>query len=307
MSRRIGILGAGNVGATVAMSLVTHNICNELVLVDCNFKKAEAQALDLIDTMPYALSYTRIFGTDDVTSLADVDILINCVGPEKLHEDRLDELAETAAIVQDVFPKIMASGFEGIIVNVTNPCDVITMLIQDITGLPKSRVFGTGTSLDTARLYAHISTTLQVNPGRITGYVLGEHGESQFVAWSTVRIDSFPVDFVLSQMPEGLGFNLEAVEEIVREAGWKIASGKAYTNFGIAQVVTTVIFAIFNNTQTILPLSVYSSEYETYLSTPGLIGRSGIRFTTPALLTDEEEIKLARSAHIIKSAFESVK
>ena len=306
MSRKIGIIGAGNVGATVAMSLTTHNICNEIILVDSNYTKAEAQALDIIDMMPFAQSYTHILATDDPSALADTDIIINCVGAESSFEDRLDELQGTAKIIKEVFPIVMQSGFDGIIINITNPCDVITMLIQEVTGLPTSRVFGTGTALDTSRLYAHIGMTLQVDPSRISGYVLGEHGESQFIAWSTVRIDTFSAEQLIAEMPPGLGFNFEAVEEIVREAGWKVAKGKGHTNFAIAQVATSLVNAVYNNTQTILPLSTYSKEHACYLSSPAMVWKHGIRYATPAVLTEEEQVKLNASATIIKNAFDTV-
>lgn len=306
MSRKVGILGIGHVGASVAAALTHKNICNQIILVDQDLRKAEAEALDLLDTMPFSSSYTKIIGTDDLTFLAQADILINCVGPtQKLHENRLDELGETAQIVKDVFPEIMAAGFNGIIINVTNPCDVITALIQQITALPKSQVFGTGTALDSARLHAHLAMVLEVDPRRISGYVLGEHGDSQFVAWSTISIDSFPLKSVLAAIPEGQGLEFPTAEKSVRNAGGKIAKGKGYTNFGIAQTVAHIVDSLYNNTQTILPVSAYNNDLSCYIGSPVMLCKRGIKFSTYPKLTKREQQKMEKSALIIQEAVRS--
>ena len=306
MSRKIGILGAGNVGSTVAAFLALHNLANKIILVDSKFKKVEAEALDIIEMLPYAAAHVNIAASDDVSLLADADILINCVAPETpMSKD--DELLEVANIVKTVFPKIMESGFNGIIINVSNPNDAITMLIQEITGLPTRKVFGTGTALDTARLYTHISLTLQLDPTDIVGYVLGEHGNQQFIAWSTVQVGPYSIEHALTQMPEGLGFQYAAVEEIVRTASEKITAGKGYTNFAIAQTVINIVNAILSNKKPILPLSVYSKNYETYLSVPAILCKEGIRFNTTIILNDDELAKLELAANTVKETYNKIK
>jgi len=307
MSRKIGIIGGGHVGSTVAMSLALRDFCNDITIVDQSFSKAEAQALDLIDAMPYAPSYTRIMANDDVSVLADADILVNCIRPTERHENPMDFLAETATLVHDIFSTIMDNGFRGIIINITEPCEAITMLIQQVTGLPKNRVFGTGTALDTSRLYAHLGLTLQLDPTRISGFILGDHANSNFIAWSTIRIDSFLMEKVIEDLPPGLGMSFEVVEESLQNAATKIRNGKSYLNFAISQVVTRIIYSIYNNTQTILPLAVYSKEYDTYLSVPTTLWQHGIRYNMPIILTDEEQVRLSTAATSVKSTFAAIK
>lgn len=131
---------------------------------------------------------------NDYHELHDADVLVIAVGPKTLlREDRLEELAETRAAVREVIPRVVASGFGGVIVNITNPCDVITQIIQQTSGFPDTQVFGTGTSLDTARMKRVVGEFFGVDPKSVTGYVMGEHGESQFVAWSTVTLGGRPV------------------------------------------------------------------------------------------------------------------
>jgi len=307
MSRKIGILGGGHVGSSVAMSLALHDFCTDIIIVDENFAKAEAQALDLIDAMPYAASYTRIMANDDVSTLADADIIINCIRPTERHENPMDFLNETAAIIKDVFPTIIEYGFKGIIINVTEPCEAITMLIQQVTGLPAGKVIGTGTALDTARLYAHLGMTLQLDPTRISGFVLGDHVNAKFIAWSTIRIDSFLIEKIIEDLPPGLGMSFEVVEESLQNAATKIRNGKGYLNFAISQVVTRVVSSIFNNSQTILPLAVYSKEHETYLSVPTTVWQHGIRYNMPIILTDEEQVRLTNAANSVKETFNHIK
>jgi len=306
MSRKIGILGGGHVGSNVAMSLALRDFCNDIIIVDENFAKAEAQALDLIDAMPYASSFTRIMANDDVSALADADIIINCIRPTERHEHPMQFLSETASIIRRLFPTIMEHGFRGIIINVTEPCEAITMLIQQVTGLPTSKVIGTGTALDTARLYAHLGMTLQLDPTRISGFALGDHANSNFIAWSTIRIDSFLIEKIIEDLPPGLGMSFEVVEESLQNAAAKIRNGKGYLNFAIAQVVTRIVSSIYNNTQTILPLAVYSKEYDTYLSVPTTLWQHGIRYNMPIILSDEEQVRLTNAAASVRETFQQI-
>lgn len=306
MSRKIGIIGTGNVGATTAAFLTLHNIVEEIVLVDVKLDKARAEAIEISQMLPNTSAHVRVMATDDVNLLKDADIIINSVGAG-MKEDRLDELKETAQIVKEVYKKIKEIGFDGIIVSITNPCDVITMMIQEITGLPKERVFGTGTGLDTARLYAYIAEKLDVDPKSINGYVLGEHGESQFVAWSTVSIASQPIADYLKAEGLDADFDYETAKESVRMSGWQVVQGKGCTSYAIAQTAVRVIDALLNDKRTILPASIYVEELGSYLSLPTMITKAGIRYLPMLDLTEEEQGKLKNSAEIIRKAFDSVK
>lgn len=303
MKRKIGIIGIGNVGSATALAIIEQNICDELILVDKNLEKAKAHALDMIDMLAYTTSYTHIIATDELSLLHDADLIINSIGPtSELKEDRLEELNETADIVSAIFPPVMSSGFAGIILNITNPCDVITQLIQNITGLPKTRVFGTGTALDTARLQRVVSQCLDVSPVSVHGYMLGEHGESQFAAWSTLHINSFPfLDF-----PQIKDIDLDSLEDSVRKGGWEILLGKGHTNFGVAKVAATIANEIFTNSHRVLPISTYHEELACYIGTPAILTNVGIKENLYPILPPEEQKKLVASATIIKNAYSTL-
>lgn len=222
MKRKVGIIGTGHVGSDVAFSLVTQGICDEIVLIDKIETKAESEALELRDMASMTNSYTMIT-SNDWSALGDADVIVMAVGPETLlREDRMEELVETSRSVAEIVPKIIASGFQGIFVNITNPCDVITMLIQKLSGFDHSRVFGTGTSLDTARMRRVVGEALHINPKSVEGYVLGEHGESQFVAWSTVKIGGVSI----KDYKTTTSLDLPALKDAVRGGGWNILTGK---------------------------------------------------------------------------------
>jgi|GEM_PF-6655744 len=207
MTRKVGIIGVGHVGADTAFSLVTQGLCDVLVLIDENEAKADSQALELRDMASLTASRVQVIA-NDYAALEDAEVVVIAVGPKTLlREDRLEELAETRAAVSEVTPKIIASGFNGVIINITNPCDVITQVIQKVSRLPHAQVLGTGTSLDTARMKRVVGEFFSVDPKSVNGYVMGEHGESQFVAWSTVNIGGCPVS-ELAVEGEQTGYSL---------------------------------------------------------------------------------------------------
>jgi len=182
MTRKVGIIGAGHVGADVAFSLVTQGLCDVIILLDEDEPKATSQALELRDMASLIASRVKV-SANDYSELHDADVVVIAVGPKTLlREDRLEELAETRAAVREVIPQVIASGFGGVFLNITNPCDVITQIVQQVSGFPHGQVLGTGTSLDTARMKRVVGEFFGFDPKSVTGYVMGEHGESQFVA-----------------------------------------------------------------------------------------------------------------------------
>ena len=193
MARKIAIIGLGHVGAAIAHGLVTTNGADELIFIDTNSAKAEAEALDFQDAAAN-LKYDVHIVVNDWQALNDADIVISTLGQISLQKtgqatgDRFVELQFTKQQVRGVADKIVASGFHGVLVVVTNPVDVITALYQRFTGFPANRVIGSGTLLDTARMQRAVGVALGVNPKSVSGYNLGEHGNSQFTAWSTVRV-----------------------------------------------------------------------------------------------------------------------
>lgn len=300
MKRKVGIIGAGHVGSDVAFSLVTQGICDEIILIDKVEAKAESEALELRDMSSMTHFYTAVTA-NDWEGLKEADIIIMAVGPETLlRQDRMEELVETSRSVAEIVPQILATGFEGIFVNITNPCDVITMLIQKITGFDHSRVFGTGTSLDTARMRRVVGEALHINPKSVEGYVLGEHGESQFVAWSTVKIGGVHITDYKTETT----LDLPALKDTVRFGGWNILTGKGWTSFGIATATANIVGALLSDAKQVFPLAVFSEQTNTYIGQPAIIGASGVIDILEPTLTKEEQANFSNSAAVIRKAFD---
>ncbi|MBC1860364.1 L-lactate dehydrogenase [Listeria welshimeri] len=300
MKRKVGIIGAGHVGSDVAFSLVTQGICDEIILIDKVEAKAESEALELRDMSSMTHFYTAVTA-NDWEGLKEADVIIMAVGPETLlRQDRMEELVETSRSVAEIVPKILATGFEGIFVNITNPCDVITMLIQKITGFDHSRVFGTGTSLDTARMRRVVGETLHINPKSVEGYVLGEHGESQFVAWSTVKIGGVHITDYNTETT----LDLPALKDTVRFGGWNILTGKGWTSFGIATATANIVGALLSDAKQVFPLAVFSEQTNTYIGQPAIIGANGVIDILEPTLTKEEQANFSNSAAVIRKAFD---
>lgn len=300
MSRKVAIIGMGNVGAAVAHGLIAQGAFDDYVLIDTNEAKVKADALDFQDAAAN-LNYHANITVNSYEALADADIIISALGNIKLQDnpnaDRFVELPFTSKEVIEVSKKIKEVGFKGILIAITNPVDVVTSLYQHYTGLPKERVIGTGTLLDTARMKRAVGVRFGVDPRSVYGYNLGEHGNSQFTAWSQVRVKGQPISKLTSE---------EVLEEIGTEAmkgGHTVFYGKKYTSYGIASAAIRLALAVISDAHEELPVTNYYAPLDTYLSYPALVGRSGIMEQLQLSLTEEEEAKLARSAQFIQEKF----
>ncbi|RKW08700.1 MAG: L-lactate dehydrogenase [Streptococcus sp.] len=300
MSRKVAIIGMGNVGAAVAHGLIAQGAFDDYVLIDTNEAKVKADALDFQDAAANLNHHANIT-VNSYEALADADIIISALGNIKLQDnpnaDRFVELPFTSKEVIEVSKKIKEVGFKGILIAITNPVDVVTSLYQHYTGLPKERVIGTGTLLDTARMKRAVGVRFGVDPRSVYGYNLGEHGNSQFTAWSQVRVKGQPISKLTSE---------EVLEEIATEAmrgGHTVFYGKKYTSYGIASAAIRLALAVISDAHEELPVTNYYAPLDTYLSYPALVGRSGIIEQLQLTLTEEEEAKLARSAQFIQDKF----
>lgn len=303
MVRKVGIVGAGHVGADVAFSLVTQGLCDVIVLLDENQPKAASQALELRDMASLVSSRVKVLA-NDYAELHDADVLVVAVGPKTLlREDRLEELAETRAAVRQVIPQVIASGFDGVILNITNPCDVITQIIQQTSGFPHSQVLGTGTSLDTARMKRVVGEFFGFDPKSVTGYVLGEHGESQFVAWSTVRLGGRPV----AELAGDRDVDWAQMDDRVRGGGWDILQGKGWTSFGIATATARLVDVILSDANSVYPVSAWDENLKVYIGQPAVIGKRGVVQTLMPELTAYENIAYHASSRVILAAINSEK
>lgn len=302
MARKVAVVGMGNVGATVAHYLVAGGFTDDLVLIDPREEKVVADAVDFEDAMANLEYHTNIF-VNDYEALADADVVVSALGNIKLQDnpddDRFAELPYTRVQVKKVATNLKEVGFNGIIVAITNPVDVITSLYQEITGLPKNHVIGTGTLLDSARMKRAVAKKLNLDPRSVAGYNLGEHGNSQFTAWSTVRVLGKPIEQIADQK----GLDLVDLDKAAREGGFIVFRGKKYTSYGVATAAVRLVNTILSNALTELPVSNYREEYGVYLSYPAVVGRDGIVEQCQLDLTAEELQKLQVSADFIKQKF----
>ncbi|MGE9920715.1 L-lactate dehydrogenase [Limosilactobacillus reuteri] len=303
MTRKVGVIGMGNVGSTVAHYIVAMGFTDDLVLIDKNEAKVKADALDFEDAMANLPFHTNIT-VNDYSALKDADVIVSALGNIKLQDnpnaDRFAELPFTRQAVKEVAQKIKESGFKGKIVAITNPVDVITSLYQKITGLPKNHVLGTGTLLDSARMKRAVAERLNLDPRSVDGYNLGEHGNSQFTAWSTVRVLGRP----LTELADKRGLDLEELDKEAKMGGWTVFQGKKYTNYGVATAAVKLVNAILSDSLTELPVSNFREEYGVYLSYPAVVGRDGVVEQAQLDLTEEELQKLQTSADFIKEKYQ---
>lgn len=302
MTRKVAVIGMGNVGAAVAHYIVAGGFADDLVLIDKNEKKVNADALDFKDAMANLLHHTNIV-VNDYAELKDTDVIVSALGNIKLQDnpnaDRFAELPFTRREVKEVAEKIKASGFNGKIVAITNPVDVITSIYQSVTGLPKEHVMGTGTLLDSARMKRAVADRLHVDPRSVEGYNLGEHGNSQFTAWSTVRVLEQPI----TKLAKERGLDLEELDHEARMGGWTVFQGKKYTNYGVATAAVRLVNTVLSGARTVMAVSNFRKEYDCYLSYPAVVGRDGIEEQVQLNLTDEELDKLQTSADFIKEKY----
>ncbi|MGH1833092.1 L-lactate dehydrogenase [Enterococcus gilvus] len=300
--KKVAIIGMGHVGSTTAYTLISKNIVDELVLFDSRADILQAELNDLMDGQMEQNHQVRLI-EPALSELADTDVILFSAGDISIFEgnpDRFAELNLTKTIVEEWAPKIKASGFNGILLNITNPCDVITQYLQELTGFPRERVFGTGTSLDTGRMKHAVSKKLDVHPSAIDGYVIGEHGESQFVAWSSVRIGGIPIIDTLT--PE----KLAALDDAARDGGWVTFRGKGYTSYGIAIQSARIVEAILNNNHLVVPVSHYHPDEDCYVGSPAKVSLKGITENFPLILSETEQEKWQHTIQTIHAMHDSI-
>ena len=300
--RKVGVIGLGHVGSTVAYTLVTKGIADELVLIDSNDAKCTAEFYDYMDSLPRLDTSTRIL-KQDYKDLADADVVVTSFGDiSALAEggNRFLEYEFNCKQAKKVGTALREVGFQGVLINISNPCDVIPGLLQYYTGLSRQQVFGTGTFLDTARMQRAVGMALNQNPHNISGYVLGEHGESQFTAWSTVTVQGKPIE----QIAENADLDLEELDKAARGGGWLVFNGKKYTCYAIATCAVKLVQAVFSNARLVCPASVYVSDFDCYVGYPAMITSAGAEMALPLELTAEEKEKLVGSAKMIKTKTE---
>ena len=298
MKKKVGIIGLGHVGAHVAYSLIIQGIPNELVLVDPKEGKVASETQDLRDALMYC-PHTVTITPGTYADLGDCDVIVNCIGDITLCAtgNRLDEMNYTAAQVKSYAKKVKASGFKGYIVNITNPCDVITDLLAKEIGLPKGHIFGTGTGLDTSRLVSQLSQQTGVAHQSISAYMIGEHGASQMAAWSCVSFGGVPLS-VLEKTDARFAFDKPELQKKAIGGGWVTYSGKGCTEYGICSTAARMVRCILNDEKRIMPASFTLDgeygEHDVFVGVPCLIGKNGVERVLELPLTEAEKADFHR-------------
>lgn len=296
--RKIIIIGAGHVGSHCAYSLAAFGSADEIVLLDINTELSKSHAADIADGVSL-MQYRPKVRSGDYSDCRDADIVVISAGiPRKPGQTRLDTLADSIAIVKDIVPKLNSSGFDGILITITNPADIIADFMLKHSNLPKNRIFSTGTGLDSARLKRILSETYHISRADIQAFSMGEHGDSQIIPFSAVTLGGIPLS-VFDKNPD-----FETITTRTRMSGMYIVEGKGSTEFGIGTVLAKYVSAIYNDDKSILPVSAYlEGQYgvsEVYAGVPCVIGRDGIEKIIELPLTDDEIRGFQASATVIE-------
>lgn len=304
-ARKVMIIGAGNVGASAAYALLNQSICEELILVDLNKPRAEAHAQDLSDAAAYMPGMMTI-STREASDCADVDIAVITVsgGALKPGQTRLDELTNTAKIVKSLVPQMMSGGFNGIFLVATNPCDIITWQVWQLSGLPRSQVLGTGVWLDTTRLRRVLAQALDIGAQSIDAFILGEHGDAQFPVWSHLAVYGSAIADVY-QKHTGKALDRELIADKVRKLGFEIYAGKGCTEYGVAGTIAEICRNIFTGSHRALAVScILDGEYGVSgaaAGVPAVLTQSGVQQIIELQLADDEAEKFHHAIEVIKA------
>lgn len=306
---KIVVVGAGQVGATTAYTLLVSGLVSDLVLIDLNQKKAQGEVLDLAHGIP--LCPPADIKVGDYPDCENADIVVLTAGAnQKPGETRMDLTRKNIAVFRQIVPKVVKYAPHAILLVVTNPCDVLTYVTWKLSGLPANQVIGSGTVLDTSRLRYLLSQHTGVDPRNVHTYVLGEHGDTELPAWSLTSIAGMGMDEYCSLCASCQGSLSQTVraefDDKVRNAAYRIIEGKGATFYAVALAVRRIVEAILRDEQSILTVSsLLTGQYGldgVCLSLPCIVGVNGVEQVLPIHLSDEEMTQLRTSADAIRAA-----
>ena len=286
-NRKVAVIGCGFVGSTCAFSLMQSSLFSEMVLIDVNTERAEGEALDIAHGVPYYSPMNIYAGTYE--DLADASIVVIAAGAnQKPGETRLDLLQTNVTILKEVVSSIMEQNFNGIIVVVSNPVDILTQVVMKLSGLPKERVMGSGTVLDSARLKYILGHTLDVDPRHVHARIIGEHGDSELAVWSLANISGIHIDdFFRLRGFDNPQATRKEIENEVRNSE-----------------------AIIRDEKSIMTVSNFWTElqgvHDVVMSMPAIIGSSGVEYQIPLNLNDEEALHLRESAQTLRNMMDQI-
>ncbi len=301
MHNKVVVIGCGNVGMSYVYALLNQRSkVNEVALIDLDTKRVEGEVMDLNHCLAFAPDKMNIhIGTYE--DCRDAKIVVIAAGAtQKVGETRMDLIYKNSKIFKDIIGKVVEVGFHGIFLVATNPLDVMTYLTYKYSGFSTHKVIGTGTSLDTARLRYLIGEKLGIGPKNIHAYVMGEHGDSEFVPWTNATVGLQNINKFLSDD------EMVQISEEVKNAGYEIIERKGATYYGIGMCLVSITNAILGDLNSIITVSTYDKDNDVYVGLPTILDKNGAKGRVFVDLTDEEEGKLQHSIDVIKEAIKKV-
>ena len=298
---KVVIIGCGNVGMSYAYALVNQKTyVDELILIDINVEKTIGEAMDLNHCLPYSPSKMKIrVGTYDDCKDAKI-VVITAGASQKVGETRMDLIHKNASIFKSIVTSVKDSGFNGIYLVATNPLDVMTYLTLKYSGTSFNKVIGTGAALDTARLRFILAEKLNICSKDIDAYVIGEHGDSEFIPWSNANVAFKKITDYLSNE------ELNDIENTVRNSAYEVINRKGATCYGIGTCMVRITNSILEDKNIILAVSSYDKENDVCISTPTIVGKNGVTEKIFIPLNSDEKEKLINSINVIKSAINEI-
>ena len=307
--RKIAIIGTGHVGSHVAFALATQGEVDELYMVDSDKDKALAQATDVKDAVSYLPHHVSAIPCE-IEDCTDCDIMVISAGPLPAPEqDRLESLGSTVEVLKEIIPRIKKSGFQGIIVSISNPADVVAAYIQQELDYPTNKIISTGTALDSSRLQMILSGLFNINRRSLTAYSMGEHGSSAMVPWSHVYVAGKPLDELQAEMPHRFPtFDRDKLVSDMKYGGYLVLKGKGSTEFGIASSAVEIIRAILHDEKKVLPVSTYLKgvygQDGVFASVPTILGKDGVEEVLEIHVTEDEQKAFNHSCQLINEHLE---
>ena len=305
--RKVVLVGAGFVGMSMAYSLLNQGGVEELVLIDVNKDKTIGEEMDLSDGLPYAPHKMKI-KAGDYSECKDANIVVITAGlAQKPGQTRLELAVVNAKIMKEITQNVMANGFSGVFIVASNPVDLMSYVVAEVSGMPKSKVIGSGTVLDTARLRYLIAEYLQVSSKNVHAYILGEHGDSSLVPWDHCYVGCKKMIDIMKDNNHPME-DLKKIHDGVWQAAYKIIEKKKATYYGIGMALNRLVHAVLNDENSILTVSTYqNNEYGQegmYIGVPAIINKDGVKEILELKLNDEDQAKFNYSCEIMKEYIE---
>jgi L-lactate dehydrogenase len=308
---KVGIVGCGLVGSSAAYAMTLEGSASDIVLVDLNAKLARAQAEDILHATPFS-NPTRVM-EGDYEALEDAKVVVLACGVgQRPGESRLDLLGRNVKVFQAVTPKVLQHAPDAVFLVSSNPVDVITEIVTELSGLPSGRVIGSGTTLDTARFRALLGEYLGIASQSVHAYVLGEHGDSEVLIWSSATVGGVPLTEFAEQIGKPVTQEVRArIDEGVRRAAYRIIEGKGATYYGIGAGLSRIVGAIRDDERAVFTVSMRTTDMKggsvASLSLPRVVGRAGAVTTLRPVLSDEEKEAIQKSANMLSDVLKGLR